>query len=128
MSQIETSYYDLNLKYIDVPVFSKYGAIEPYNKNLIYISDIRFFLLMKPKFNDYVFNSLEVDRINNNKDKFIQKNKDELGKLANDLFGVKDLIIENFDGFKNDVVIVSSLDYFDKEDCYKIIFNRSIGC
>lgn len=122
LSQIKTSYYDLNLKYIDVPVFSKYGAIEPYNKNLIYISgESDFFLLMKNQnSNDYVFNSLEVDRIDNNKDKFIKKNKDELGKLANDLFGVKDLIIENFDGFKNDVVIVSSLDYFEKEDCYKI--------
>ena len=77
-------------------------------------------LMKNQNSNDYVFNSLEVDRIDNNKDKFIKKNKDELGKLANDLFGVKDLIIENFDGFKNDVVIVSSLDYFEKEDCYKI--------
>ena len=86
-----------------MPVFSKYGAIEPYNKNLIYISgESDFFLLKKNQnSNNYVFNSLEVDRVDNNKDKFIQKNKDELGKLANDLFGVKDLLIENFDGFQN---------------------------
>ena len=115
---IKTSYHDLKLEYIDVPVFSKYGAIEPYNKNLIYISgESDFFLLKKNQnSNDYVFNSLEVDRVDNNKDKFIQKNKDELGKIANDLFGVKDLIIENFDGFQNDVVVVSSLDYFEKKD------------
>ena len=32
---IKTSYHDLKLEYIDVPVFSKYGAIEPYKNDLI---------------------------------------------------------------------------------------------
>lgn len=122
LNQIKTSYYDLSLKYINVPVFSKYGAIEPYNNNLIYVSGESEFFILKNKENSskYFFEPLKVDKIENNKDKFVKKNIDELGKLADNLFGVKDLLIESFDGFNNDVVIVSSLDYFEKKDCYKI--------
>ena len=48
LKKIETSYHDLKLEYIDVPVFSKYGAIEPYKNGLIYISgDSEFFVLKK---------------------------------------------------------------------------------
>jgi len=119
---IKTSYHDLKLEYIDVPVFSKYGAIEPYKNDLIYISGDSDFFVLKREENSkqYIFKPLNTEKIKNNKDIFVKKNTEELGEIADDLFGTRDMLIENFSGFNNEVVIVSSLDYFKKKDCYKI--------
>tara|TARA_Y100001970_G_scaffold282259_1_gene394755 strand:+ start:17785 stop:19056 length:1272 start_codon:yes stop_codon:yes gene_type:complete len=122
LKEVKTSYHHFTLKYIEVPVFSKYGAIVSFKKDLIYISgDSEFFILKKNKnSNEYFFTSLKIDKIKNNKDKFVNKNQEELGHIADDLFGVKDILIENFNSFEKKVIIVSSLDYLDEKNCYKI--------
>ncbi len=119
---INTAYYSLNLKKIKTPVWSKYGGIESIGKNIIYVSgDSEFFQLQKNKTNEnqYDFIPLSLEKINNNKDKFLKKNESLLGdKRAWAYFGVKDVLIEEFKSFKNKVLLVSSLDYDENQDCY----------
>ena len=121
---INTAYYSLNLKKIKTPVWSKYGGIESIGDNIYYISgDSDFFLLQKNKIkeNEYDFIPLSLEKIDNNKDKFLKKNESLLGgKRAWAYFGVKDILIEEFKSFENKVLLVSSLDYNEDQDCYKM--------
>jgi hypothetical protein len=96
---INTAYYSLNLKKIQTPVYSKYGGIETIGEKIYYISgDLNFFQLQKNKDdqNKYDFISLPINKINNNKDKFVQQNESILGNKAKLFFGVKDVLIEEF--------------------------------
>ena len=122
LTKIKTSYYNLNLEYYKIPLFSKYGAIDSFGNNIVYISgESDFFLLKESQDNKkYILNKINVKKINNKKNEFLKKNEKELGNIANDLFGVKDVLIDNFSGYQNKVIIVSSLNYLEKKDCYNI--------
>ena len=54
----------------------------------------------------YDFISLPIEKITNNKDKFLEKNNQILGKKAWKFFGAKDILIEKFKSFENGVVKV----------------------
>ena len=122
ITQIKTSYYNLKLEYFKIPLFSKYGAIESFENKIIYISgESDFFILEKNKNNNkYILNKIDIKKINNKKNEFIKKNQEELGQIASDLFGVKDILITNFNGYQNKIIIVSSLNYSVEKDCYDI--------
>ena len=119
---INSAYYSLNLKKFKVPVYSKYGGIEKINNKIYYLSgDLNFYQLKKNKDNKkYDFISLPIKKITNNKDKFLEKNNQILGKKAWKFFGAKDILIEKFKSFENKVLIISSLNYYEDEDCYDL--------
>ena len=121
---INTAYYSLNLKKIKIPVRSKYGGIEAIDNNIYYVSgDSEFFQLKKNenKQNEYDFIPLTLEKVDNNKDEFINKNESLLGRnKAWAFFGVKDLLIEEFKSFEKKVLLISSLDYNKEQDCYKM--------
>lgn len=121
---INTAYYSLNLKNIKTPVWSKYGGIEAIGKKIYYISgDSEFFQLQMNESNQnkYDFIPLSMKKINNNKNEFLQKNESLLGgKRAWAYFGVKDILIEEFKFFENKVLLVSSTDYNEDNDCYNM--------
>ncbi len=116
---INTAYYSLDLKKFKTPAYSKYGGIEKIGEKIYYISgDLDFYLFQKNNENQYSFTNLQVKKINNNKDKFIEKNKPIIGEKAWKFFGTKDILIEEFKTFKNKVLIISSLYYNVNKDCY----------
>ena len=119
---IDTAYYSLNLKMIKTPVWSKYGGIGSIGEKIYYISgDSEFFQLKKnkKKQNKYDFIPLSLKKIDNNKDKFLEKNASVLGgKRAWAYFGVKDILFEKFKSFENKVLLISSTDYNEEKDCY----------
>ena len=119
---INSAYYSLNLKKFKIPVYSKYGGIEKINNKIYYLSgDLNFYQLKKNKVNKkYDFISLPIKKIPNNKDKFLEKNNPILGKKAWKFFGAKDILIEKFKSFENKVLIISSLNYYEDEDCYDL--------
>ena len=119
---INSAYYSLNLKKFKVPVYSKYGGIEKINNKIYYLSgDLNFYQLKKNNDNKkYDFISLPIKKITNNKDKFLEKNNQILGKKAWKFFGAKDILIEKFKSFENKVLIISSLNYYEDEDCYDL--------
>ena len=120
---INTAYYPLNLKKIKTPVYSKYGGIETIGEKIYYISgDLDFFQLQKniDDQSKYDFISLSLNKINNNKDKFVQQNESILGNKARLFFGVKDVLIEEFKSFENKVLLISSLNYNNDKDCYNL--------
>ena len=51
---------------------------------------------------------------------FIKNNEFKVGKNAEKYFGIKDIIIENFTNFDNPLLIASSLEYNESEDCYTV--------
>ena len=114
--------YSLNLKKFKIPVYSKYGGIEKINNKIYYLSgDLNFYQLKKNKDNKkYDFISLPIKKITNNKDKFLEKNNQILGKKAWKFFGAKDILIEKFKSYENKVLIISSLNYYEDEDCYDL--------
>ncbi len=118
---INTAYYSLNLKKFKIPVYSKYGGIEKIGEKIYYISgDLDFYLFQKNKKDQYSFTNLPIKKINNNKDKFVNKNKVIIGEKAWKFFGVKDVLIEEFKTFENKVLIISSLYYEEIKDCYNM--------
>ena len=119
---INSAYYSLNLKKFKIPVYSKYGGIEKINNKIYYLSgDLNFYQLKKNNDNKkYDFISLPIKKITNNKDKFLEKNNQILGKKAWKFFGAKDILIEKFKSFENKVLIISSLNYYEDEDCYDL--------
>jgi len=121
---VNSAYYSLNLKKIVIPVRSKYGGIESIDNKIYYVSgDSEFFQLKKNgnKKNEYHFIPLSLEKINNNKDEFIKKNESLLGRnKAWAFFGIKDLLIDEFKSFENKVLLISSLDFNNKDDCYKM--------
>ncbi len=121
--KIDTAYNVLNLNYFTVPVYSGYGGIAQIGQNILYISgDSDIFLLKKniDKQNDYKFQKINSKKITNNKKLFIKRNEAKVGKNAEKYFGIKDILIEKFDEFSNELLLVSSLDYNNNKDCYVI--------
>ena len=86
---IETAKNNLVTKEYNLPVYLKYGAIEYFNENIIFIDangKIYKFDLSKK------FKKINSPEINNNKNSFIKKYEDELGTVRlNNLFGVRDI-------------------------------------
>jgi len=119
---ISTAYYNLKKDSFKTPVFSKYGGIASVDNKILYVSgESDFFLFEKNKENNsYKFKQLQIKRINNNKDKFVKKNENEIGGSAEGYFGVKDVLLENFDNYKNKLLFVSSLNYIVDKDCYNL--------
>ncbi len=121
--EIDSAYNTLNLNYFTVPVYSSYGGIAQIGQDILYLSgDSEIFLLKKniDKKNDYKFQKINSKKIMNNKELFIELNEPKVGKNAEKYFGIKDILIEEFDQFKNELLLVSSLDYNKTEDCYVI--------
>jgi hypothetical protein len=120
---ISTAYYSLNLKNFKTPVYSKYGGIEAIGEKIYYISgDLDFYQLQKDTNNQkkYNFISLPLEKFKNNKKEFLKKNEPIIGKKGWEFFGVKDLLIDNFESFENKVLIASSLNYNKVKDCYNL--------
>tara|TARA_Y100000590_G_scaffold467615_1_gene647111 strand:+ start:2595 stop:3944 length:1350 start_codon:yes stop_codon:yes gene_type:complete len=119
---INSAYYSLNLKKFKTPVYSKYGGIEKIGNKIYYLSgDLNFYQLKHYKDDKkYDFISLPIEKIINNKEKFLEKNNQILGKKAWKFFGVKDILIEKFQSFDSKVLIVSSLNYYKDKDCYDL--------
>ena len=103
-------------------MFSKYGGIELYDNKIFYVSgESDFFLMEENESKDgYVFNQLKISKINNYKEEFIKKNEKTLSKRAQDLFGVKDVLINNFKYTKNKIILISSLNYLKQDNCYNL--------
>jgi hypothetical protein len=118
--EINSAYYLLNLKEFKVPVWSKYGAIASLNNKIIYVSgDSEFFLLEESK-SKYKFKSLEINKVDNNKEAFIRINNPKIGKNAEEYFTVKDVLIERFSISQKKILLLSSLNYIESEDCYNM--------
>jgi len=121
--EIDSAYNTLNLNYFTIPTYSSYGGIAQIGQDILYLSgDSEIFLLKKniDKKNDYKFQKINSKKIMNNKELFIELNEPKVGKNAEKYFGTKDILIEKFDQFKNELLLVSSLDYNKTEDCYVI--------
>lgn len=114
---IETAKNNLVTKEYNLPVYLKYGAIEYFNENIIFIDangKIYKFDLSKKN-----FKKINSPEINNNKNSFIKKYEDELGTVRlNNLFGVRDIYIGKFNNEKK--ILLSSLDYNKVDDCYSL--------
>ena len=121
--EIDTAYNILNLNHFTVPVYSSYGGIAQIGQNILYVSgDSDIFLLKKDinKKDSYNFEKINSKRIVNNKELFVELNEPKVGKNAEKYFGIKDILIEKFDQFENEVLFVSSLDYNKDESCYVV--------
>ena len=120
--EVDTAYYSLKLKMIETPIWSKYGGIESIGEKIFYVSgDSNFFQLQKNKNdqNKYDFIPLSIKKVDNNKDLFLKKNSSLLDdNYAWAYFGVKDVLIEKFKFIENKVLLVSSLNYNEDQDCY----------
>tara|TARA_Y100000996_G_scaffold407602_1_gene385409 strand:- start:417 stop:1793 length:1377 start_codon:yes stop_codon:yes gene_type:complete len=130
---VDSAFYSLNLDMIKTPVWSKYGGIESIGDKIYYISgDSDFFELQinKNKDDKYIFVPLSINKIDNNKDMFLIKNESTLDKNhAWSYFGIKDILIDEFNSFKNKILLVSSLYYHVDEDCYdmSVFFSEIIS-
>ena len=121
---IGTAYNFLDLDFYKVPVYSSYGGIESINNNIIYLSgDGDLFILDKKDNNTYKFRKVLIDKISNKKKDFIKTNEPIVGKNAEKYFGIKDIIISNFNETKK--LIASSLEYNDKDNCYFVSVYQS---
>jgi hypothetical protein len=120
---IDSAYYSLNLKKFKTPVYSKYGGIESIGEKIYYISgDLDFFQIQQniKDQSKYDFIPLLLKKIDNNKNKFVEVNEPLIDKNAWGYFGVKDILIEDFNFFQNKVLLVSSLNYNIDKDCYNM--------
>ncbi len=118
--KINSAYYLLNFKEFKVPVWSAYGAITSLNNKIIYVSgDSEFFLLEESK-SKYKFKSLKINKVDNNKEAFIRINNPKIGKNAEEFFAVKDVLIERFSISQKKILLLSSLNYIESEDCYNM--------
>ena len=121
--QIDTAYNHIELEFFPVPVYSSYGGIAQIGDSILYLSgDSDLFLLKK---NDnkkikFKFEEIFSSRIDNKKKKFIENNEKIVGNYAERFFGVKDILVDNFNDFKNKLLFASSLQYNVSDDCYTV--------
>lgn len=118
--RVNSAYYPLNFKTFKIPVWSKYGGIETLNNEIIYVSGESEFFILDRSGSKYDFKALNIKKIDNNKKKFVSVNNSKIGKNAEEYFGVKDILIEKFDISENKLILVSSLNYIEKKDCYNV--------
>ena len=121
-TEIDSAYNYLTLDHHTVPVYSSYGGIAELEGNIIYLSgDSDLFILKKNNYSEnFEFTLINAKKINNGKKAFIKSNEKTVGKNAEKYFGIKDILIENFDKFKNKLFFASSLKYIEKKNCYVV--------
>ena len=118
---LDTAYYDIEKKNYNTPSYSKYGAIDFLNDKLIYVQGDGQIFLFQESNNNFEFKKIESEKIPINREEFIKKYEKDHGKARlTNYFGIRDVMINKFDLFENTSIILSSLDYDIKNDCYKI--------
>ena len=103
-------------------MYSSYGGIAQIENNILYMSGDSDLIFNQrnelKKINLILQKSIRLKLII--KKLFIKKNEFKVGKNAEKYFGIKDIIIENFTNFDNPLLIASSLEYNESEDCYTV--------
>ena len=128
-NNLNTAYHELIISKYNLPKHSKYGGIDFINNQLVYMSGSKeMYLLEKNDKSIYNFREIKIEKIPNNHNKFIKKHTKDVGKFdAEDLFGVKDILVSNFSNFDNKLLLASSNYYDEKNDCYNIsIYSNEI--
>jgi len=121
VTYIETAYNDIEKKSYNTPNYSKYGSIDFLDDQLIYVQGDGQIFLFHDKNNNFKFIKIESKKLPINRDEFIKKYEKVHGKARlRNFFGVRDVMINKFDLFKNTSIIISALDYDVENDCYKI--------
>ena len=121
VTYIETAYNDIEKKSYNTPNYSKYGSIDFLDDQLIYVQGDGQIFLFHDKNNNFKFIKIESNKLPINRDEFIKKYEKVHGKARlRNFFGVRDVMINKFDLFKNTSIIISALDYDVENDCYKI--------
>jgi hypothetical protein len=117
--QIDTAYNTLELEYFTVPVYSSYGGIAKVDDTILYLSgDSDLFLLKKNNKKKFEFKKILSSKIDNKKSLFIKNNEKKVGNYAERFFGIKDILVDSFNGFEHKLLFASSLEYNDLDDCY----------
>ena len=117
---IKTNYNILKIKSYNLPNYSKYGAIDFYNKDLIYVQGNGDFYFLNNKDNQFKFEKVISGKIPNNKEEFIQRFKDKYGNIRmSNFFGVKDIFIDN------DIIYLSSSYYEIEKDCHGLALYKT---
>ena len=119
--EIDTAYNHIILDHYTVPVYSSYGGIDQFANDILYLSgDGDLFLLQEKKINSFEFKKTFAAKINNKKDIFVQNNEKKVGNYAERFFGIKDILVDSFEGFENKLLFASSLEYNESKDCYTV--------
>ena len=117
--EIDTAYNHIILDYYTVPVYSSYGGITQVNNDILYLSgDSDLFLLQEQEINNFEFKKISAPKIDNKKDIFVKNNEKKVGNYAERFFGIKDILVDSFQGFENKLLFASSLEYNESKDCY----------
>tara|TARA_B100000787_G_scaffold156676_1_gene132958 strand:- start:190 stop:1587 length:1398 start_codon:yes stop_codon:yes gene_type:complete len=122
-TEIDSAYNLLSLDHYTIPVYSSYGGIENMGNDILYLSGDSDLFLLKENDDDlikYEFIKIPIDKIKNNKKSFVEDNESKVGKNAEKYFGIKDILVEKFEGFENKLLLVSTLNYRNKENCYVV--------
>ena len=120
-TEIDTAYNDIRLDYFTVPVYSSYGGIAQINNKIIYLSgDGELFLLQKNDNKQFNFKKISAPIIDNKKNIFVNNNEKKVGNYAERFFGIKDILVDNFNNFENKLLFASSLIYNELNDCYTV--------
>ena len=118
---LKTAYNDIELEIINTPSYSKYGGIDLLNDQLIYVQGNGEIFVLNDDNNNLSFKKINSQKLPINKEQFINKYEKKYGTARLDNgFGVKDILIEKFNTSKKDLLILSSLDYDVKDDCYQL--------
>ena len=117
--EIDTAYNHIILDYYTIPVYSSYGGIAQIANDILYLSgDSDLFLLQEKEINNFEFKKISVPKIDNKKDIFVKNNEKKVGNYAERFFGIKDILVDSFRGFENELLFASSLEYNEFKDCY----------
>ena len=74
---------------------------------------------LKKNYNKKIeFKQIISSKIDNKKSLFVKNNKKKVGNYAERFFGIKDVLVDSFTGFENKLLLASSLEYNDLDDCY----------
>ena len=119
--EIDTAYNHIELKYFTIPVYSSYGGIAQLEENILYLSgDSEIFLLKNFNDENFKFKKIKSPKIDNKKLIFVKNNEKKVGDYAERFFGIKDILIDSFSNFENNLLFASSLEYNEFRDCYTV--------
>jgi hypothetical protein len=119
---LKTAYRMIQLKSYNAPNYSKYGGIDFLFNKLIYVEGDGTVYFFEKNLNDkFVFKKIKSEKIPNNRNNFIKKYQKKYGNARmTNYFGVRDIYIDKFDSFENELLILSSLDYDIENDCHRL--------
>lgn len=127
---LKTQYKMIQLKSYNSPNYSKYGGIDFLLDKLIYIQgDGSIYFFEKNSNDKFSFEKIKSEKIPNNREDFIRKYEEKYGTARmKNFFGVRDVYIDKFNSYENELLIVSSLDYDIKNDCHRlaVFFNQFV--